>query len=146
MPTVEYSIQISAPPDSVTAILLDAELAPQWTAGLERLELIEGTPGQAGCVGHAHYIEGGRHHVLVDVLEDVTPGRYYRSRLSGGGIAAVVETTLEPIEGEATRLTLRWVGRGTNPVTWAVLPLVRRRIVQRTKADLESLRRLAERG
>ena len=146
MPMVESSICIGVPPNEVTRVLLDADLAPQWTAGLERLELIDGTPGRAGSVGHAHYLEGGRRYVLVDVLEEVTPGRYYRSRVSGGGIAATVETMLEPVGGDATQLTVRWVGKGTNPLTRVTLALMKRQITKRTESDLRSLRDLGEKG
>ena len=146
MPTVERSIRIGVPPSEVTRILLDADLAPLWTVGLERLELVEGEPGQAGSVGNAHYLEGGRRHTLVDVLEEVTPGRYYRSQVTGGGITATVKTTLEPVGSDATQLTMRWVGKGTNPFTWAALVLMKRRITQRTESDLKSLRDLAEKG
>ena len=41
MPTVESSIRIGVPPSEVTRVLLDADLAPRWTTGLERLELID---------------------------------------------------------------------------------------------------------
>jgi hypothetical protein len=146
MPTVESSIRIGVPPSEVTRVLLDADLAPRWTDGLERLELIEGEPGQAGSVGHAHYLEGGRRYVLVDVLEEVTPGRYYRSRVAGGGIAATVETTLEPVGRDATQLTVRWVGKGTNPLTKVTLALMKRQITKRTESDLKSLRDLGEKG
>lgn len=101
MPTVESSIRIGVPPDEVTRILLDADLAPQWTAGLERLELTERELGQAGSVGHAHYLEGG---------------------------------------------SLRWVGKGTNPLTRVALTLMKRQITRRTESDLRSLRDLAEQG
>ena len=95
---MESSIRIGVPPDEVTRILLDADLAPQWTAGLE---LIEGEPGQAGSVGHAHYLEGR---------------------------------------------SLRWVGKGTNPLTRVALTLMKRQITRRTESDLRSLRDLAEQG
>ena len=144
MPTVEVSVRIAATPADVEAVLLDAGLAPRWTAGLERLELVEGRLGEAGSVGHAHYREGKRHYVLTDVLEEVEPGRRYRSRVSGGGIEAHVETLLEPVGEHETRMTLRWSGRGTNPVTLLVLPFMGRRVRERAQADLESLKTLVE--
>jgi hypothetical protein len=146
MPTIERTIRIAAPPEDVAEVLLDADRAPAWTAGLERLELVAGEPGTPGCVGHAHYVEAGRRYVLEDVLLDVTPNQRYRSRVRGGGIAATVETTLDRIGDAQTLLTLRWSGRGTNPVTALALPFLRRRIAERTDADLRSLRRLAEAG
>jgi uncharacterized protein YndB with AHSA1/START domain len=144
MPVIERTIRIGAPPEVIAEVLLDADLAPQWTAGLERLEVVAGGLGQPGSVGLAHYVDNGRRYVLEDVLLDVTPNRRYRSRVRGGGITATVETTLEPIGDGETELTLRWSGRGSNPFTLIALPLMKRRIARRTDTDLRSLRRLAE--
>jgi hypothetical protein len=144
MPTIEVSVCIAAPAAAIEAVLLDAELAPRWTSGLERLELVDGCTGAAGSVGHAHYREGGRYYVLTDVLEEVEPGRRYLSRVTGGGIAVRVETILEPVSDDDTQMTLRWSGRGTNPVTFMVLPFMRGRIRERALADLESLKSLIE--
>jgi hypothetical protein len=146
MPTVEATIRIGVPPMAVHEVLMDAEKAPLWTAGLERLELVSGEIGQPGCVGRAHYVEGGRRYEMSDVLEEITPGRWYASRVSGGGITARVETRLEPVGEGETQMTLRWSGRGTNPVTFVMLSLMRRRIRERMEADLRSLRGLAEGG
>lgn len=81
---------------------------------------------------------------MEDVREQVTPNRHYVSRIRGGGIAGRIETTLEPLDGNATHVSLRWAGHGTNPVTWVALPLMTRRIAQRALIDLEKLRGLAE--
>lgn len=143
MPRVEIAILIDVAPEVVAGVLLDPELAPAWTAGLERLEVVEGEPGEVGCVGRAHYRNGDRRYVLVDVLEQVTPNRHYVSRITGGGITARVETTLEPIGDGATQLTLRWDGKGTATRTRFLLPLMKRRIARSALADLQKLRRLA---
>ena len=144
MPTVGASIRINAPVDVVVAVLLDADKAPLWTSGLDRLELVEGSVGEPGSIGRAHYQEGDRRYVLNDVLEEVDPGRRYVSRISGGGITARVETVLQPMTPGETRLQLRWSGRGTNPVTWLMLPFMRRRMAERMATDLDALRVLAE--
>ena len=144
MPVVEARTRIKAPPERVTSVLLDADLAPEWTAGLERIELIDGVSGEAGCVGHAHYRQGGRDYTLVDVLEEAVPARFYRSRISGSGIAATVETTLTAVGDGATVISIRWTGRGTNPLTRLALPLIKHRIARAAADDLASLRRLVE--
>jgi len=144
MTIVERSLLIRVPPEKVAQVLLDADLAPAWTSGLERFEVVSGRSGEVGCVGRAHYREGGRDYVLVDVLRDVVPNRYYRSHIDGGGISVDVETRLDPVEGDGTRLTLRWSGAGTNPVTRISLPLMKRRIASRADVDLRALRDLAE--
>jgi uncharacterized protein YndB with AHSA1/START domain len=146
MPTIEATTQIAAPPDAVTEVLLDADLAPQWTAGLERLEFVSGVPGEAGCVGRAHYRRGRRRSTLVDVLEVVIPQEFYQSRLSGGGIAATVETTLTPVGEGTTEISIRWNGTGTTPLTRLILPLMKRRIARAAADDLASLRQLVEGG
>lgn len=144
MVVVERSEQIDASPEAVTSVLLDAELAPLWTAGLDRLELVSGVPGRVGCVGRAHYRSGRRHHVLTDELLEAVPHRYYRSHITGGGVSVDVETRLKPSSGGGTRLTLHWSGTGTNLVTRLMLPRMRRRISSRVDADLHSLRALVE--
>lgn len=144
MPTIEVSTYVEANPEAIVEVLLDSHLAPAWTSGLDRLELVDGAPGQAGCVGRAHYTEGRRSYTLDDVLEQAVPNRYYRSKVTGGGLTATVETTLEPVGDTETDLTLRWTGTGTSPLTRVVLPLMKRRIAERAKTDLEALRRLAE--
>lgn len=143
MPTVVASVAISAPAEAVAEVLLDAELAPIWTAGLSRLELLEGKVGEPGSIGLAHYERGTSRYVLEDRLLSVDPGRRYVSQVSGGGLRARVETTLEEAAGETT-VTIRWAGTGTNPITRVLLPLMRRRIAKQARADLTALRDLVE--
>lgn len=143
MTTVEVSVVIAASPESVSEVLLDADAAPLWTSGLERLELVRGTAGLAGSVGLAHYVEGGRHYTLEDRLLEVDPARHFESEVRGGGLKAVVETNLERLP-DGTRTTIRWSGTGTNPLTWLMLPFMRRSVGRRCREDLESLRALVE--
>jgi uncharacterized protein YndB with AHSA1/START domain len=143
MPTVEAHVSIAAPPESVVSVLLDADLAPKWTRGLDRLELVEGAVGQAGSVGLAHYVEGRRRYTLHDRLVSVTPGRRYVSEITGGGLKATVETTLEPL-ADGTRMSVKWVGRGTNPISGLAIRLMKPLIAKRSKDDLDSLCRLVE--
>ena len=144
MPTVEQSILIAASPSEVSGVLLDIDAAPLWTSGLERLELIEGTLGKPDSLGHAHYVEGSRRYVVEDRLIEAVPGQRFTSAISGGGMKATVETTLDEIRG-GTRLTIRWKGTGTNPVTKLVLPLMQRQVSRRTQRDLHALRDIVER-
>ena len=143
MSTVETRVDIAAPPEAVASVLLDVDLAPLWTRGLDRLELVEGAVGEAGSVGLAHYVEGRRRHTLRDRLISVTPCRHYVSEITGGGLKATVETSLEPFE-DGTRMSVRWVGRGTNLITRLTIPLMKPLISKRSEDDLRSLRRLVE--
>jgi hypothetical protein len=105
MPMIEVSTHVEANPEAILEILLDADLAPAWTAGLHHLDLVDGEPGRAGCVGRAHHTEGRRSYTLDDVLEQAVPHGYSRSQVTGGGLTAAVETTLEPVGDTETDLT-----------------------------------------
>lgn len=144
MVTVRTSVECRAPVDDVVAVISDPDAVPQWTAGLERLEVVSGTPGQPGCVGRAHYRGSfGRSTVLTDVLEAVDPGRYYRSRIEGDGVSAIVETRLESIPS-GTRISLTWTGTGSHLVANVTMRILRRNLERRAIADLRALARLAE--
>jgi hypothetical protein len=143
MPTIEAKTDIAASPMAISNVLLDIDLAPIWTSGLEHLELIEGEIGQPGCVGRAHYVENGRRSTLEDRLVEAEPGRYFRSELIGDGFTATVETELAEVPG-GTRMTIRWSGKGTNPLTRVLLPVLKPRLRKRTQQDLEALKRLVE--
>ena len=143
MPTIEACVSIAAPPESVAAVLLDTDLAPKWTRGLDRLELIEGAIGEPGSIGLAHYVEGRRRYTLRDRLISVTPCRHYVSEITGGGLKATVETRLEPI-ADGTRMSIKWIGGGTNLITRLTIPLLKPLISKRSEDDLQSLRRLVE--
>jgi hypothetical protein len=145
VPTVVSSVDIAAPAEAIARVLLEAESAPLWTAGLERLELVEGTVGEPGSVGHAHYTEGNRRYIIEDRLLSVEPNRHYVSEISGGGLRARVETTLEEV-GDQTRMTIRWSGTGTNLISRTMLLLMRGRIARQSASDLAALRELVESG
>ena len=140
---MDVTVEIAAPPEAVAAVLLDADLAPQWTSDLELLKVVSGTPGEAGCVALAYYREGSRSYVLEDVLIEAVPNCRYRSRVSGSGMLIEVQTDLEPT-GTGTLLRLQWEGSSRNPLLRLALPMVRRRIERRAAADLASLRDLVE--
>lgn len=143
MQTVAACVDISAPPEAVAAVLLDADAAPLWTTGLKRLELVDGELGEPGSIGHAHYGDGKRSYILEDRLVSVTPNRHYVSNITGGGLNAEVETTLESI-ADGTRMCIQWSGTGTRFPTRILLPFLRNRIARQSKQDLEALRSLVE--
>jgi hypothetical protein len=143
MPVVEESVVMAASPNVVSDVLLDIEAAPLWTSGLERMELVEGVPGQPGCRGVAHYLENGKRYTVEDHLLEAVPGHHFKSQIRGGGLEATIETRLEAVP-DGTRTTIRWSGRGTNPMTKLVLPFLKTKIGSRCQEDLQALRRLVE--
>ncbi len=143
MPTIEESTDIAASPSAVSDVLLDIDAAPLWTSGLERLEPVEGIAGEPGCLAHAHYVEGSRRYVAEDRLIEAVPAQHFKSEIRGGGTRATVETRLNEIPS-GTRVTIRWVGKGTNPITKLILPFLRWQVSKRTREDMQALRDLVE--
>ena len=143
MPTVETSLEISQPREVVAQAFLDPANAVYWTEGLEAFEVIRGEPGLVGSVAHLHYVEGGRRHVVEDVLEEMVPNEFFRSTVTGGGLKARVETCLRVTEG-GTKVTVRWSGTGTNLRTRLLLPFLRGVIGRQMQAELETFKTMVE--
>ena len=143
MPAIELSIDINQPPWIVAEAFLDPENHVYWTTDLERFEVVSSEPGYVGSVARLHYRQGDRRYVLEDVLEEYIPNEYFRSRVTGGGLIAAVETRLVATNG-GTQVRLRWSGRGTTLLTRLILPLMRRRIAREALKEFETFKRLIE--
>jgi len=141
--TVETSIFVAAPPEAVTRVILNPDMAVRWTTGLELFEVVHGNAGQPGAVARLHYLQNGRPYVMQDELLEVDPGRRYRSRVSGEAVVAEVVTTLIP-EGGGTRLAIRWTGSGRRFPLNFLLPLMRRSVIHQAEVDLGKLKSLVE--
>jgi hypothetical protein len=143
MPTIETSIEIARPPETVAEAFLDPVNATYWEKDLKRFEVISRKPGEVGSLAHLHYVQGGRSYVLEDVLEAMVPNRYFRSKVTGAGLEARVETWLREKNGH-TVVTMRWAGSGTTWVTRLMLPFMRRALVRQTRSELETFKSLVE--
>ena len=137
------SININQPADIVNQALLDPENAPLWTSDLEKFEVVKGEPGLTGSIAHLHYRQGGRSYIMEEVLEYAEPGRRYVSRVSGGGIAARVETTIEH-SASRSELAIFWSGSGKSAVSKLFFPLLRGMMIRRARANLQTFKRLVE--
>jgi hypothetical protein len=137
------TVDIERPPEVVDQALLRADNAAQWNKDLVEFEVVSGEPGMVGSKGRLHYVQGGKDHFMEDVMEQAEPGRRYVSRVSGPAVTARVETRIEPVEG-GTRLTIEWTGEGVKLLPRLLLPLMRRRMVRRSREELETFKGLVE--
>jgi hypothetical protein len=139
----KIGININQPADIVNQALMESENAPRWTSDLEKFEVVKGEPGLTGSIAHLHYRQGGRSYVMEEVLEYSEPGRRYVSRISGGGVAARVETTIEP-SASGTELTVFWSGTSKSILAKLFFPFLRGMMVRRARSDLETFKELVE--
>ena len=143
MPTIETTVAIARKPQTIAEAFLNPDNAVYWTTDLERFEVISREPGEVGSIAHLHYVQNDRRYVLEDVLEEMIPNQYFKSRVTGGGITAQVETWLREQNG-STLVKLRWSGSGTALLTRLLLPFMRGSIAKQTKRELETFRDLVE--
>jgi len=106
MSVVETSIDIDAPPDRVWKIVADPRNLPRWD---KHVVGVDDVPPD-GLHKGSHYVTvvrfiGARARVRSDV-EALRPNEYSKVHLHGL-VDAVVETWLEPLANERTRLRHR---------------------------------------
>ena len=111
MTTFKISTTINRPVEIIVKALMNPDNAPYWDTYLEKFEVISGKPGEAGSIGHLHYLQNGRSYVMEDKLIYCEPGKKYVSRVTGDAISAQVETTLSSI-GDKTEMQISWSGKG----------------------------------
>jgi hypothetical protein len=139
----KIGINIDQPADIVDQALMQPANAPRWTSDLEKFEVVKGEPGLTGSIAHLHYRQGGRSYIMEEVLEYAEPGRRYVSRVSGNGVVARVETTIEP-SASRSELTVLWSGTGKSIIAKLSFPLLRGMMIRRARADLNKFKNLVE--
>jgi uncharacterized protein YndB with AHSA1/START domain len=142
---VDATIRIAAPPDAVAAVLVDPELAPRWQRHLVRMEVVRGEANEVGSLARLHYEQRGRAYVMDDELLECEPNRRWRSRVSGNGMTALVETRLASA-GSGTEVHLNWDGRPDRWLARLLFPLLARVVRRGVVGDLKALKRCVEHG
>jgi hypothetical protein len=136
-------VHINSPPHLVNQAYINPENMPYWTKYLERFEVVRGHVAEAGALGRLHFKKKGRSYTMEDELLETEPGKRYRSRVSGQGITAEVETLLAPAEG-GTLLTLRWKGKSKPLLFNVMLHLLRGKIKREATSELVAFKKLVE--
>jgi hypothetical protein len=139
----DMEVVINAPSEVVDKALWTPGNAECWTKGLERFEVVKGKPREVGTVGRLHYVQGGKEHIMEDVLEYSEPGKRYRSRVSGPAISATVETVLEPMDGK-TRVRIVWDGKGKKLILKLLLPFLKKKMIREAEKEFRTFKDLVE--
>lgn len=143
MTIFEVDIIINQPVDVVTEALTNPDNFPFWQTDLVKFEVIKGKAGEIGSLGHLHYSQKGKSYILEDKLIQCTPGEKYVSEVTGDALTAQVETLLIA-SGHKTKMILKWSGKGKVLFLKIILPFIRRKMMRRTKKELEIFKELLE--
>lgn len=137
-------IHINQPPDIVNQAYTDPDNMPYWTKHLEKFEVVKGNITQAGALARLHFKKKDRPYIMEDELLETHPGKRYKSRVTGQGIIAEVETLFDQTE-QGTQITLKWTGRGRKIPVNLLLYLLRGRIKRGATSELQEFKNLVER-
>ena len=136
-------IHINKPPGIVNQAYTDPENMPFWTKHLEKFEVVEGNITEAGALARLHFNKKGRSYIMEDELLETEPGKRYRSRVSGQGIIAEVETLFEQTD-QGTQITLKWTGSSKAVPFNLMLYLLRGRITREARSELIEFKTFVE--
>jgi len=136
-------VHINKSPNIVNQAYTDPDNMPYWTKHLERFEVVKGNSAEAGSLARLHFKKKDRSYIMEDELLETDPGKRYKSRVSGQGIIAEVETLFEPID-KGTLITLKWTGRAKATPLNLFLYLLRRRIKREATSELIEFKTLVE--
>ena len=121
----------------------DPDNMPYWTKHLERFEVVKGNSEEVGALARLHFKKKDRSYIMEDELLETEPGERYKSRVSGQGIIAEVDTLFEKTD-KGTLITLKWTGRGRAIPFNLLLFLLRGRIKEEATSELIEFKNLVE--
>jgi uncharacterized protein YndB with AHSA1/START domain len=147
MAPIVSSIEISRPPQEVFAYVTDPSRLAEWQESLISSRPEGGGPPAVGSKAIMTRRVGRRERTMTMQLTNFSPPRSWGARGIDGPIRAIVNGTVEPLEGEAgSRVTIEldFEGHGLGKL---LVPLVVRRQAQRElPRNLRSLREHLESG
>ena len=137
------SIHIKQAPDIVIQAYTDPDNMPFWTKHLVRFEVVRGNSSEVGALAHLHFRKKDRSYVMEDELMESEPGSRYKSRVTGQGIIAEVETLFEQTVS-GTLIILKWKGRSKTVPFNLLFYLLRGRIKREATSELIEFKTLVE--
>ena len=137
---IERTIEISAPPERIWAIMSDVVRWPEWTTSVTSVEVLDGGPFRVGTRAR---VKQPRLPAAVWTVTAVDPGRRFTWESVVPGLTSVGDHRIE-VRGTSTMtrvtLTLTWRGWMT-PIVWLLFGRLSRRYVQ---MEADSLKRRSE--
>jgi len=143
MANFRVSITVRKPIDIVTKAYVKPENIPFWMNNVDKFEVIKGKIGEVGSIAHIHYSERGKKYVMEDKLEYCEPGKKYVSTVSSEALFVRTETTFSKMK-EATKINLKWSGKGKYFILKLLLPFMRKNIRKMAKNELSRFKYFVE--
>jgi hypothetical protein len=136
------TIEIARPAEDVFAFVIEPSTFPEWQQGVVRGHMNE-SPTRVGSQCTTVRSIGGREREAHTAITDYDPPRRWADRGIDGPIRAMVEVSVEPLEGNSgsrVMISLDFTGHGIGKL---LVPLVIRR--QAAREMPENMKRLKQR-
>jgi uncharacterized protein YndB with AHSA1/START domain len=142
MAPIVNSVEVARRPEDVFAYLMDASQLPEWQEGLISAHTEEeGEPAVGSRLIQTRRV-GRRERTMTSELTELVPPRSFAARGIDGPVRAIVKGTVQPLDGERSRVTIEldFEGHGIGKL---LVPLVVRR--QAGREMPVNMRKLKER-
>ena len=141
----EFRIEIGRPLKEVYAAFNNPANLPRWIAGLQRTELISGTPGEVGAKTRQIYLERGR---IVELIETITarePLKRFSGDIDGQGVNCAIHVEFVD-RGSSTLVVARADMRSRSFMLSLMMPFIKGSVRKRQGGDFERFKQLMEAG
>jgi len=138
-----YEIEIERPVSEVYRQFSDPDNLPRWISGLQRIEQIEGAPGEVGSVSKHIYLEKGR---IVEMIETITahePERHFEGELETTGMKCTIQVDFVD-RGDSTLMRFRCDFHSQGLMMKLMMPFMKGHIRERQSGDMQRFKRLVE--
>jgi uncharacterized protein YndB with AHSA1/START domain len=145
MAPIVTSIDIARGAEDVFSYAIDPSLLPEWQESLLSSRTEGGGPPSVGSrVIQTRRVGGGERTMTLELTE-MTPPRSWAARGVDGPVRAMVNATVEPLDGEHSRATIEldFEGHGIGKL---LVPLVRRQAQREMPANMQRLKERLEGG
>ena len=136
---VERTVNISAPPERVWAVMIDVERWPEWTESMKSVERLD--DGEFGIGSKAKLKIRRSPSANVWTVTELTPNRSFTWETNSGGVKGVAAHVIEP-DGSSSKVTLTVALSGVVAMLfgWMIGPESKRNV----EMEAEGLKRRAE--